>query len=94
LSPARTGGKLTHSDQAVGFRAVSAGTGFANDSDITTEGALAHLDNVGQLFDEALKIVELTRLEIHGPEGELAKLREPLAKLNPQFFILECGFRR
>lgn len=58
------------------------------------EGALAHLENVGQLLDEALKMAELIRLEIHGPEEELAKLREPLAKLNPQFFTLEYGFRR
>jgi len=33
-------------------------------------------------------------LEIHGSKEELAKLREPLAELNPQFFILEYGFRR
>ncbi len=58
------------------------------------EGALAHLENVGQLLDEAFKIARLTRLEIHGPEEELAKLRGPLAKLNPQFFVLEYGFRR
>lgn len=58
------------------------------------EGALAHLENVGQLLDEALQMVELTRLEVHGPEKELARLRGPLAKLNPQFFILEYGFRR
>ena len=58
------------------------------------EGLLAHLDNVGPLFEEALKIAELTRLEVHGPAQELAKLRAPLAKLNPQFFTLEYGFRR
>jgi hypothetical protein len=58
------------------------------------KGALAHLENVGPLLEEALRIVQLTRLEIHGPEDELAKLREPLAKLNPQFFVLEYGFRR
>lgn len=58
------------------------------------DGLLAHLENVGPLIDEALKISEITRLEVHGPEGELAKLREPLAKLNPQFFTLEHGFRR
>ena len=58
------------------------------------EGLLAHLKNVGSLLEEALKISELTRLEIHGPEEELAKLREPLAKLKPQFFALEYGFRR
>ncbi|AHJ26865.1 hypothetical protein NSP_5150 [Nodularia spumigena CCY9414] len=55
---------------------------------------LTHLDHVGSLLEEALKIADLTRLEIHGPEKELVKLREPLAKLNPQFFTLEYGFRR
>jgi quinol monooxygenase YgiN len=58
------------------------------------EGLLAHLDNVGSLLQQALKIAELTRLEIHGPETELSKLRGPLASLNPQFFTLEQGFRR
>jgi quinol monooxygenase YgiN len=57
------------------------------------EGLLAHLDNVGDLLQEALQMSELTRLEIHGPAVELAKLREPLAGYNPRFFTLECGFR-
>ena len=58
------------------------------------DGVLAHLENVNSLLQEALKISDLTRLEIHGPEAELAKLREPLAELKPQFFTLEYGFRR
>ena len=58
------------------------------------EGLLAHLENVGSLLEEALKIAEITRLEVHGPEEELAKLRKPLSDLNPQFFQLEYGFRR
>ena len=58
------------------------------------DGVLAHLENVGELLGEALKIADITRLEVHGPEEELAKLREPLADLNPQFFVLELGFRR
>jgi hypothetical protein len=58
------------------------------------EGVLAHLENVGSLLQEALKISELASLEIHGPEEELAKLREPLANLKPKFFTLEYGFRR
>jgi hypothetical protein len=57
-------------------------------------GALAHLDNVGPILEEALKIAEITRLEVHGPASELSALREPLAGLNPQFFTLEYGFRR
>jgi len=58
------------------------------------EALLAHLQNVGPLIDEALKIAEIARLEVHGPEEEVAKLREPLAHLKPQFFVLEYGFRR
>lgn len=58
------------------------------------EGLLAHLDNVGALLREALQIADIIRLEVHGPEAQLAKLRTPLEELNPQFFVLEYGFRR
>jgi quinol monooxygenase YgiN len=55
---------------------------------------LAHLDNVGALLQQALKIAEITRLEVHAPASEIAKLREPMAGLKPKFFELEGGFRR
>ena len=58
------------------------------------DGLLAHLENVGTLIGEALEISDIIRMEVHGPEQELAKLREPLAELNPKFFALEYGFRR
>lgn len=56
-------------------------------------GLLAHLQNVDALLKRALKISAITRLEVHGPESELAQLREPLAALKARFFALECGFR-
>ena len=59
-----------------------------------SEGALAHLKNIGPLLQEALAIAKLTRLEVHGPAEELAKLREPMAQLKPEFFVLAYGFRR
>jgi hypothetical protein len=58
------------------------------------EGALAHFDNIGPLLSEALTIANLVRLELHGPEAELATLREPVAQFQPEFFVLEYGFRR
>ena len=58
------------------------------------EGLLAHLDNVGALLKETLTISDLTRLEVHGPAEELAKLKEPLAGLNPQWFELKYGITR
>ena len=58
------------------------------------EGVLAHLDNVGPLLAEALKIADLTRLEFHGTAEELEKLKGPLAHLNPAWFARECGVVR
>lgn len=57
-------------------------------------GLLAHLENVGDLLQEALKIAQITRLEVHGPAPEIDRLREPLAAFQPQFFVVEFGFRR
>lgn len=58
------------------------------------DSLLNHLDNVGELLKQALTISELVRLEVHGPAAEIEKLRGPLAGLNPDFFVLETGFRR
>jgi quinol monooxygenase YgiN len=58
------------------------------------DALLHHLENVAELLEKALTIADITRLEVHGPESELSKLRDPLSELNPQFFALEFGFRR
>jgi len=55
------------------------------------EGLLAHVENIGAVLGEFLKIVDLTRLEVHGTSAELAKLKEPLANLQPTWFVYECG---
>jgi hypothetical protein len=58
-------------------------------------GFLEHVENVFSLFQEALTISDCTRLAIHGPEDELAKLREPLAGIDLlQYFVLRDSFRR
>jgi len=59
---------------------------------IDAEGLLAHLANVDALLKEALKIADLTRLEVHGPADELDKMKGPLAELKPTWFVRECGF--
>lgn len=59
---------------------------FCREGYADAEGLLAHLDNVGALLAEALKLGELIRLEVHGPAAELEKLKGPLAHLNPAWF--------
>jgi quinol monooxygenase YgiN len=52
-------------------------------------GLLHHLDNVGPHLAKAMKIADLVRLEVHGPASEVEKLREPLAHLKPEWFVVE-----
>ena len=40
---------------------------FCREGYTDAEGLLAHLDNVGALLAEALKMADLTRVEVHGP---------------------------
>lgn len=60
---------------------------FCREGYADAEGLLAHLQNVGALLAEALKIADLIRIEVHGPANEIEKLRKPLAHLNPTWFV-------
>lgn len=64
---------------------------FCREAYVGAEGILAHLENVGELIGKFLELSELIRLEVHGPAGEIDKLRAPMASLNPSFFIREMG---
>lgn len=61
---------------------------FCREGYVDAEGLLAHLDNVGALLAQAMKMADLFRVEVHGPAEELEKLRGPLAHLSPQWFEL------
>lgn len=61
---------------------------FCREGYADAEGLLAHLDNVGAPLARAMQIADLVRLEVHGPEPELAKLRTPLADLKPKWFVV------
>ena len=61
---------------------------FCREGYVDADGILKHLDNIGALLAQGLKIADLVRLEVHGPAKELEKLREPLAHLKPVWFAL------
>jgi hypothetical protein len=63
------------------------------ESYVGAEGLLAHAEDVSALLAEFLKLVDITRVEIHGPAGELEKLKGPMAGLKPAWFAYECGVR-
>lgn len=60
---------------------------FCREGYADADGLLGHLENVGALLAEALKIADLIRLEVHGPAAEVEKLKGPMAHLNPAWFI-------
>jgi quinol monooxygenase YgiN len=59
---------------------------FCREAYRDAQALLVHLESVGALLEELLKLADLTRLEVHGPAGELEKLKAPLAKLNPAWW--------
>ena len=65
---------------------------FCREAYHNAEGALEHVGRVRELLEKALTLSSLERLELVGPESELAKLRVPLAGLNPVYYTLEYGF--
>ncbi|MEN9359005.1 MAG: hypothetical protein RL095_540 [Verrucomicrobiota bacterium] len=67
---------------------------FCREAYADGQSALAHIEHVGDIIQEALRISELERFEIHGPESELTRMRAPLAALNPLWLSWELGFRR
>lgn len=68
--------------------------GHCQESYVDAEGVLAHLANIDELNRQAMHLATIFRYEVHGPQSELAKLREPLAFLNPEYYVTNCGFRR
>ncbi|WP_320667045.1 hypothetical protein [Prochlorococcus sp. MIT 1307] len=71
------------------------GEAFCREGYKDAESLVAHLDNVADLLERITSIAEIFRLEIHGPEEEVVKLREwiSLKELNPKYYVLEPGFR-
>ena len=67
---------------------------FCREAYTTAAAALAHLDTVGPLLGEMLKIADLTRLEIHGPAAELELMKPALSGLNPAWFATVTGIVR
>jgi hypothetical protein len=67
---------------------------FCREAYVGAEGLLKHLENVGPILAEYLKIADILRVEMHGAGAELDKLKDPLADLKPQWFVFECGVAR
>ena len=68
---------------------------FCRESYKDAESLVSHLDNVKGLLERIERIADVCRLEVHGPEEEIAKLKEWLLmkNLSPKYYVIEDGFR-
>jgi hypothetical protein len=64
---------------------------FCREAYLGADGLLRHLENVDSVLKEFLKLVDVIRVEVHGAAEELAKLKDPMAALKPEWFQFECG---
>jgi len=67
---------------------------FCREAYVGADGLLRHLDNVGPVLGEFLKIADVLRVELHASAEDLAKLKEPLAALKPDCFEFYTGVAR
>lgn len=67
---------------------------FCREAYAGAEGLLKHVENVGPVLAEYLKIADILRVEVHCAAADLEKLKGPLAGLKPEWFVFECGVVR
>mmetsp|Transcript_22528 Transcript_22528/g.25652 ORF Transcript_22528/g.25652 Transcript_22528/m.25652 type:complete len:168 (+) Transcript_22528:47-550(+) len=58
---------------------------------VSAEGLLKHLDNVGDVLNEALQSADIVDLMVQGPANELEKLKEPPKDFSPTYYPLVPG---
>jgi hypothetical protein len=73
---------------------INGDTVFCREAYVGAEGLLRHLDNVGPVLSEFLKLADVVRVEVHGAVAELAKLKGPLKSLNPEWFEFYAGVQK
>ncbi|HEY3325255.1 MAG TPA: antibiotic biosynthesis monooxygenase [Planctomycetota bacterium] len=67
---------------------------YCREAYIGAEGFLTHLQGVGPLLGDLLKLADIARFEIHGPAAELEKLKPHLADMKPVWFTYFAGVKR
>jgi len=57
----------------------------------SADGFLAHLQNVNGPLQAALQVADIMKIEAHGPQSELEKLREPLKDFSVTYWQYSKG---
>jgi quinol monooxygenase YgiN len=68
--------------------------GYVRESYANAEAVFVHAANTAETMAKLLEFCKILNFDVVGSETELAKLREPLAALNPTFMVIDTGYRK
>ena len=58
------------------------------------EAVIRHMELGRHIYESTTGLVDITRVEVHGPAAELEKLDALFSDLSPRFYVTEFAFRR
>ena len=59
----------------------------------SADAVIRHMEVGSHIFENTQTLVEITGVELHGPEAELRKLQDLFSGMSPKVFVTEFGFR-
>ncbi|WP_299888665.1 hypothetical protein [uncultured Ruegeria sp.] len=69
------------------------GTAVSREDYDSADAVIRHMEVGSQIFESTQALVEITGVELNGPEAELEKLRDLFGGMSPRVYVTEFGFR-
>ena len=69
------------------------GTAVLREDYDSADAVIRHMEVGRHIFESTQALVEITGVELHGPEAEVEKLRPLFDGMSPRIFVTEFGFR-
>jgi hypothetical protein len=70
------------------------GTAVSREDYDSADAVIRHMEVGSHIFESRQMLVEITGVELHGPEAELEKLRDLFSGMSPRVYVTEFGFRQ
>ncbi|WP_170759079.1 antibiotic biosynthesis monooxygenase [Ruegeria lacuscaerulensis] len=59
----------------------------------SADAVIRHMELGSHIFESTQELVQITGVELNGPEAELEKLRDLFSGMSPRVYVTEFGFR-
>lgn len=69
------------------------GTAVSREDYESADAVIRHMEVGSHIFQSTQTLVEITGVELHGPESEIEKLRDLFSGMSLRVYVTEFGFR-